>query len=331
MTALVATLLSSAAHAQLLQTVQATAQQPVLRGLAVQGNTLQKGSTRLTLDTAGGYLYGVQIETASAADLARAMAGVWGMEESGVGRLAASLSKPDVMAQARAGIQDFSDESKSDLFALKLVGSGKTQLWKAYMAVQIWPDSAFPATGNAVGAANAPATLRLFSDFQCPYCQQLAEETLPDWKKNSAHYRVLHYHFPLSFHKNAFPAAEAAECAAQQGKFWPYTDQLFAGLASWQRLTGTATTAKFEEYGKGVGLNMGSFRQCVSSHATKNTVQAQMDAGVRVGVGGTPTVFLNGVHLRDYTDPSERQAVMAITAAAARAQATIQARLRALR
>ena len=326
-----AALLSSSAHAQLFQTVQTTTSQAVLKGFAVQGKTLQKGSTKLTLDEAGGYVYGVQIEAKTPEDLARAMAGAWGMPESGIAKLASALASPRLMAEARAGFQDFSDESKSDLFALNLSGTGAAQVWKAYLAVQIWPDSAFPATNNVWGDPKAPTVLRVFSDFQCPYCQQMAEETLPTWKKNSAQYRLIHYHFPLPFHKNAFPAAEAGECAARQGKFWPYADQLFAGLVSWKALTGAALTTKFEDYAKKVGLNAAQFKTCLSQHATKAVVDAQMKAGTDVGVPGTPTVYLNGIRLRDYTDPSELKAAQAITQAIPSAQSVIQTRLNALR
>lgn len=324
-------LLLGQAGAQLFQTSAQTAAQGVLKGFKAQGNVLQSGSTRLTLDTAGGRVYGVLIEAQKPADLARGIAAAWGSSEKEVTRLAEVLSKPDIVQSARAGFMDYTDDDQRDLLALKLTGTGNAAQWRAYVAVKIWPDSAFPATNNAMGAASAPNVIRIFSDFQCPYCQQLDQETLPTWQKNPNQYRVIHYHFPLSFHKNAFPAAEASECAAQQGKFWPYAEQLFSGLSDWKGLTGTALNSLFERYGSATGLNLTTFRQCVSTRATKAAVDAQIKAGGEVAVNGTPSVYLNGMKLADYTDPDEIKAVQDITGARPTALSVIESRLKALR
>lgn len=323
--ALLAANLGSQASAQLLATPAATAAQPLLAGFRVSGSTLTRGTTTLTLDTAGGRVVGVLVQADNPQDVARALVAAWGGPEQNVAAVAQALGRDDLQREAR-GAQGLRDDSEGTLLRVKLNGTGGAQRWTAYTALLIFPDRAFPATANVQGSAQAPNVLRIFSDFQCPYCKELWDTAHPKWAAQPNVYRVMHYHFPLSFHKNAKPAAIASECAAEQGKFWPYADLLFRNAAEWTGLP--SASAKFSEYAQAAGLNVAAFQSCLTSAAPKAVVRAQQAGGLKLGVQGTPTVYLNGVQLRNYSDENELAAVRAVTAASPGAVEVIAARLK---
>lgn len=320
-------LLSGAASAQLWQTPQATARQAILKDFAVQGNVLQGPQTRLTLDVSGGRVVGVLVDAPTAAGVARGVGAAWGLKEAGLPALTRQLSAPGVVDGARGGLVQDTDESGQDFIALKVTGQGAQTHWRAYLGLRIWPDSAFGQTRNVSGQPGAPHTIRVFSDFQCPYCKELWDETRPSWEKQGGQYRLMHYHFPLNFHQNAFAAAEASECASAQGAFWKVAGALFADAAGWTRLDPAGAASRFRTYAQGAGLNMAAFDSCVARHTSRPAVQAQLDAGLALGVGGTPTVFLNGLKLQNYTSAEEWARVLAVTGGQPRAGDLIQKRL----
>lgn len=325
-------LLLGTGHAQLWATPQDTAAQGLLKGYTAQGNVLSRGGARVTLDVVAGHVVGVLVEASSTADVARGIAAAWGSPEANVTKLQASLSSPQVLAAARKGLIQFSDDSGTDVIALKAAGDGAALRWTAYVAVKIWPDSAFPATQNVGGQVNAPSVLRIFSDFQCPYCKQMWDASMQTWETNPAQFRTFHYQFPLTqIHPNAFAAAEASECASAQGKFWPFADALFAQYSSWIKVRTADVPAQFSAYAKTTGLNVPAFTTCLSQHTFKASVEAQQKAGMAVMVQGTPTVYLNGVKLSDYSDETELATVRAVTTATPSASSLIDGRLKQFR
>src|SRR3989344_844853 len=149
-----------------------------------------------------------------------------------------------------------------------------------------------------LGDENAPVTIVEFSDFQCPFCKSLFDETLPQIKKefiDSGKVKFYYRHFPLSsIHPNAQKAAEASECANDQGKFWEYHDQLFNNQADWESLSADEASAKFEEYAGSVGLSANEFSDCLSSGKFADAVNEDLNDGTAAGVDGTPGTFING-------------------------------------
>ena len=140
----------------------------------------------------------------------------------------------------------------------------------------------------SVGNSNAPVTLIEFSDFQCPYCLQVA----PTLKKIRANYgdkvRLVWKDFPLTqIHPQAFKAGEAGHCAADQGKFWEYHDQLFGNQRALQ-------PDDLKTHAAAVGLNVGQFNACLDSSKHAEVVRDGVAQGTRLGVNSTPTVFVNG-------------------------------------
>lgn len=146
-----------------------------------------------------------------------------------------------------------------------------------------------PVDGAPVrGAADAPVTLVEFSDFHCPFCKQVQATLKQLLERYPRQVKLVYRDFPIdSLHPQARPAAEAARCAQDQGKFWEYHDLLFAGPAS-------ATPAELEAYAGQVGLDRAAFGSCLSGGVHRAAVQRDIDEGGRLGVTGTPGFFING-------------------------------------
>ena len=138
------------------------------------------------------------------------------------------------------------------------------------------------------GSADAPVTIVAFSDFQCPFCQRVA----PTLKRVRDAYgdrvRIVWKDFPLtSIHPQAFKAAEAAQCAREQGKFWEYHDRLFGNQQALQ-------VESLKKYAADAGLDAAKFGSCLDTARYAERVQAQMGVGAALGVNSTPAVFING-------------------------------------
>ena len=146
------------------------------------------------------------------------------------------------------------------------------------------------ATGPARGPESAPVTIVEFSDFQCPYCSRAIGTVEEVMKAYPDKVRLVFRQFPLDFHKQAPKAAEAALCAQEQGKFWEYHDTLFANQNALE-------VDKLKEHAKKVGLDQARFDKCLDSGAQAATVTADREAGMKVGVNGTPAFFINGILL----------------------------------
>jgi len=138
-----------------------------------------------------------------------------------------------------------------------------------------------------LGPTTAPVTIVEFSDFQCPYCRQ-AQGTL---KQLMAAYegkiKLVYRDFPLrNIHPQAQKAAEAAQCAAEQQKFWPYHDKLFASTS--------LQTDELKKFAQELDLNMEQFTSCLDSSKSAAGIDVDMQAGQQAGVNATPTFFVNG-------------------------------------
>jgi protein-disulfide isomerase len=141
---------------------------------------------------------------------------------------------------------------------------------------------------RSTGPTDAPVTVVEFADFECPYCRQV-EPNLEKLRENYAgKVRFVYEDFPLPMHSHAEKAAEAARCAAAQGKFWPYHDRLFAADQKGLDVPDLKAAAA------SVGLDTNSFNKCLDSGEQAAAIQSDMDQGKRLGVSATPTFFING-------------------------------------
>lgn len=139
------------------------------------------------------------------------------------------------------------------------------------------------------GNQNAKVTLIEYSDFQCPYCARHYDTINQIIKNYGDKVRVIFRHFPLSFHPEAEKAAEASECAGEQGKFWQMHDAIFEA-----NLAGEMSVAKWKETAKKLGLNTKQFNNCLDSGKYAEKIRQQMISGSAAGVEGTPATFVNG-------------------------------------
>jgi protein-disulfide isomerase len=147
------------------------------------------------------------------------------------------------------------------------------------------PTDGFPS----LGPANAPITLVEFGDFQCPFCRQWEQETYqPLLAAYPGKLRFIFRDFPLtSIHPNAMPAAEAAQCANEQGKFWPFHDKLFGSE--------NLSDAVYKQYAQDLGLDATKFNGCLTNHKYSKAIQDDSDFAVNLGINSTPTFFINGL------------------------------------
>jgi protein-disulfide isomerase len=142
-------------------------------------------------------------------------------------------------------------------------------------------------TGQRMGATPARLTIVEFSDFQCPFCAQ-ARLMLRAALETHPGVALAYHHFPLPGHAYAFDAAVAAGCAADQGRFEAYHDQLFSnqdsiGVTGWDAFASRAGVADVER-----------FRTCLEEEPARARVNRDRSAGARLGLGGTPTFIVNG-------------------------------------
>ncbi len=134
----------------------------------------------------------------------------------------------------------------------------------------------------------AKVVLVEYSDFECPFCERhhpSMQQALDEYGDDVA---WVYRHFPLSFHPQAYPSALASECAAEQGKFWEYGDELFAN----QALLGDDY---YLELAGDLGLNVGQFTDCYETEKYADIIDADQASGALAGVNGTPATFVNGV------------------------------------
>ncbi len=148
--------------------------------------------------------------------------------------------------------------------------------------VNIGPDDA------SDGPASAVVTIVEYSDFQCPFCQRVAPTLKQVRQKYGDRVRIVWKDFPLTaIHPQAFKAAEAGNCAREQGKFWEYHDRLFANQQALQ-------TEFLKKYAADAGLDAAKFNACLDTAKYSERVQEHMGIGTGLGVQSTPAIFING-------------------------------------
>ena len=148
---------------------------------------------------------------------------------------------------------------------------------------------------NIIGNPDAAVTLQAWEDFLCPACaswnKQVKPKLLNDYI-NTGKVRLEYHYFPLSQHEpGASTAAQAAECAADQGAFWPMHDKLFAGQNS-----GSAafSAERMIQYAEDLGLDSRTFTQCLTGQNHLEAVRASLNQATSLGLNSTPSLLING-------------------------------------
>jgi len=151
---------------------------------------------------------------------------------------------------------------------------------------------------TVLGSADAPVTIVEFSDYQCPYCQQHALETLPrivEMYVDTGQVRYVYRDFPLPSHAHAQQAAEAARCAGAQdaSAYWEMHERLFTEQSEWAAQEAEEAGTTFAAYAGELGLDAEAFQECLASGTFAEQVEQDQSAGFEAGVEGTPCFFIN--------------------------------------
>ncbi|MCA9762635.1 MAG: thioredoxin domain-containing protein [Gemmatimonadetes bacterium] len=161
--------------------------------------------------------------------------------------------------------------------------------------VDNWEEVA--AAGRRIGRADADITVVEFGDFQCPVCASFNRAVLAALRSDYPdQVAIVFRHWPLSIHEHAYGAAQAAECAAEQGRFEAMHDMLYAyqdslGLVSPEVLADRAGVADLAE-----------FSRCIADGRGTDRIEADIQAAADLGATGTPTILLNGLYISGAPD-----------------------------
>jgi protein-disulfide isomerase len=154
---------------------------------------------------------------------------------------------------------------------------------------------------NVVGSPDAPVTVQLWEDFLCPSCQAFATTVKPQLFANdvkSGKVRVEYHYFPLQQHEpGATMSALAAECAADQGMFWPYHDRVYQMTKVDQQ--GAVQFDDLVGYAQGMGMDEARFRSCLSSQEHLSTVTDSVAQAQQLNLQFTPSVIVGDTLLQD--------------------------------
>jgi protein-disulfide isomerase len=158
-------------------------------------------------------------------------------------------------------------------------------------------------SGDHVLAVGDPkVTVIEYTDFQCSYCRRFELETFPTIKRDyidTGKVRWVFRHFPLTqIHANAEAAAEASECAADQGKFWEYVDLAFQNQSA-------LSNNDLKAYASQLGLDTAAFDACLDGGSKAAHVQSDLAGGTAIPIPGTPTFFINGEMVIGFKFPDD--------------------------
>ncbi len=173
--------------------------------------------------------------------------------------------------------------------------NGQPQIIAAPQGTQQPGQPVVVKTGSHLqGDANAPVTIIEFSDFQCPFCGRFYTDALPQIEANyikTGKAKLYYRQFPLvEIHPFAQKAAEASECASDQGKFWEYHNLLFADQQA-------LDVPSLKADAKKLGLDSAKFDACLDGGVKASIVSSDTNDGLAAGVSGTPSFYINGHQL----------------------------------
>lgn len=162
------------------------------------------------------------------------------------------------------------------------------------IAATVEPDK---SVGIVQGPADAPIEILEFADYSCPHCGTFSSFAGKLLRQNyvetaDAPVRWITFDFVLGGFPNSIPASMAARCAGEQGAYWPYHDMLFSRQTQWY--TSPNPGNQMGEIADELGLDTGAWRSCMSEARYLQEIAASRKYGESLGVGSTPTLFING-------------------------------------
>jgi protein-disulfide isomerase len=136
------------------------------------------------------------------------------------------------------------------------------------------------------GAATPAVTIVEFSDFECPFCNEVQTVLKQVLEKYGKDVRLVFKHMPLEGHRNSLPAARAAHCAAEQDRFWQFHDALWASR--------NLSPALFDEIAAQLGLGVQKFRDCLNSEQSRTAIVKDIETARLFRIESTPSFVING-------------------------------------
>ena len=210
--------------------------------------------------------------------------------------------------ERRAKMQRQQQQQRLVVIGLIVVGAALLVLavvWPQFKSVgeiiTVTPAALPNPNGLSLGEANAPATIDVFEDFQCPACKSFTEGIEPLVIQNlvaTGKARYVFHNYPFIDGNGAGSsgesdqAANASMCANEQGKFWEMHGTLYANWNGENQ--GAFSNRRLQAIAESLGLDMNAFNSCFNANKYEADIQADFDKGKQMGVSGTPTVFVNG-------------------------------------
>jgi protein-disulfide isomerase len=169
--------------------------------------------------------------------------------------------------------------------------------------------------GITMGPDSAPVEIMEFSDFECPYCGQYAQIQMPDIRQRlipTGKVRWRYLNWPIQGHRNSPYAHLAAMCANEQGsdKFWRLHDMIYEHQEEWGTVSNPSS--RLEDYALQAGVDKSRFDACVKDRHAWGRVLADKALGDSLGVGGTPTFFINGHQWTGNRNPTTDQLLVIV-------------------
>ena len=143
-----------------------------------------------------------------------------------------------------------------------------------------------------LGDEDAPVTIVEFSDYECPFCARFYSQTLAQIKSKyieTGKVKFVYRDFPLGFHQQAIPAAIAANCAGEQGKYFEFHDKVFTNGGS-----GGKSGADYKQWAKEIGVDVAAWEQCLDDPKQAAEIQKDLSDGSAAGISGTPGFIIEG-------------------------------------
>ncbi len=221
--------------------------------------------------------------------------------EENKARLQGSATKEELLPQVKLYLAQTNAEAKKSELLADLRQKYAVEIFFEPARVQLAEDGA-----TTKGPRAAPVTIVEFSDFQCPACRGFNPVLTEVLGRYGDQVRLVFRQLPLSsIHPQAQKAAEASLCARDQDQFWAMHDAMFANQRN-------LSTAGLKEAARTAGLDGEAFDQCLDSDQHASAVQADVDLATKLGLNGTPSVFVNGRVVAPGRVPSVEQLVAII-------------------
>jgi protein-disulfide isomerase len=178
---------------------------------------------------------------------------------------------------------------------LALIGRGVLSKGQPPLTLETIAPVATGPRGVVLGSDSAPVEITEFSDFECPFCARFSVLQMPDIRSRlieTGRLRWRFVHYPLQNHAKGPLAHLAAACGNEQGRFWQMHDLIYENQDSW--VFGRDSEGVLQGLARRAGLDMGRYGQCMEQRSAWGAVLNDKTLGDSVGIGGTPTFYVNG-------------------------------------